>query len=953
MLKKVVDLTSQDFSKGLNTISNILNLTKDQSPNMMDVKVNFDGSIEKRQGSKIQNSTIITNSGATGFNQDSGGTLTSNLIAWWNLDETSGSRFDSIGGHTLSDNGSVGSRSGIRNQAASFTTDNQYLLHTNTSTLATGDINFSMSSWFNLTTTGVRTILSKSDAINPTGGITSDTVIMLHMDGADGSTTFTDSSPSPKSMTAFSNAQIDTAQFKFGGASGLFDGTDDFVFTGDSDSYYFTGDFTIDLQVRFNSVAANCGFVGQNEDASNWWGLMWNTSNNLHFEGEFGGTTTFSMDFAWTPSTNTWYHVALTRSGSSWRAFIDGTQIGITITDSDAFTNINGGLEIARSRESGGTNVIHMNGWIDELRVINGTAIWTGNFTPPSEAYSNLGSNYEYHLFVNSDNFVTFRVSSSGTTFNGQVIATSFGAVSTATWYNVVAWHDTADRIGVSVNLSATTAAYTSGVRSGSAPFVIGAVSNGAGLFMNGGVDATGFWKKVLTAQERSDLYNSGAASVYSVGFNRNPWASFDFGASGTRWLTVSAGTGIFASSNLGVNFTTIATSRTATYQSLERSKNILIATSDAYDTPLYWTGSGGSFMVMLNVSAPLARFSVNFQGFTILLNTSARKRGFFYEDENTHLTGDWSDSFDLPSSADDEITTSFVLRGTLYVSTRYFLYRLTYVGGNPDWSFRKIKDFGFVPRTAKIITIKDVGEVCMGMSWDLKLRLFDGSDDKIISDNIENNNMLCDFSMDAISFAGSGPVISFAVHDDNDQNYKLCVAIGADSNDTTHFINYGGRTQAFFPYSNMKFNTMVMAESANQTFLMAFDRSGYCHMMDSGNLDGGTIPINDVFDSPLLFEKSPSEVSKSQKIDFYLSPTSSGSLKFYDRIDFRSQFKHRKDIVLDDTTNKILIKESINIPQTQGVYQYRLTSSSNTANPWKLNRTDFFLEGLGIGQNE
>ena len=80
------------------------------------------------------------------------------------------------------------------------------------------------------------------------------TKALLHMDGSDGSTTFTDESGT--TWTANGNAQIDTAQSKFGGASGLFDGASDYLQTPyTADHNTGTGDFTIDQWIRFNSVA--------------------------------------------------------------------------------------------------------------------------------------------------------------------------------------------------------------------------------------------------------------------------------------------------------------------------------------------------------------------------------------------------------------------------------------------------------------------------------------------------------------------------------------------------------------------------------------------------------------------------------------------------------------------------------------------------------------------------
>ena len=428
-------------------------------------------------------------------------------------------------------------------------------------------------------------------------------------------------------------------------------------------------------------------------------------------------------------------------------------------------------------------------------------------------------------------------------------------------------------------------------------------------------------------------------------------WAMFDFGATNLRWLVVAHGTGISASTNLGVTFSSIATTRTQSYQYLTRSKNVLIATSDAYDQPLYWSGSGGTFAIALAVgSAPACKYAINYQGFLILLNSATRPRGFHYADEALQLTSAWPDFFEIPSSADDEVTCSFILSKRLYVSTRYRLYRVTFVGGNPDWSYLEIKDWGYVPRTVKKITLKD-GEVVVGLDWSRRLRIFDGSDDLIGSDNIENNNGLNEFAMEKISFAGSGLIVSHAEVDRNEQEYRLNVAIGSASSETTHAIVLNGRTLAKYPYSNQLFQATVMAESAGRNYLMACDRSGRIHVLNSGNRDI-TVAINDVYDSPYLYNQLPGTVSKSQKMDLFFTPTSSGTLIFQERRDFSSVFSEVKSRINLVSTNSLTqIKHSVDIPSTQNIYQYRISSSSNTANPWELTRVDYYLNNMGIGK--
>ena len=60
------------------------------------------------------------------------------------------------------------------------------------------------------------------------------------------------------------------------------------------------------------------------------------------------------------------------------------------------------------------------------------------------------------------------------------------------------------------------------------------------------------------------------------------------------------------------------------------------------------------------------------------------------------------------------------------------------------------------------------------------------------------------------------------------------------------------------------------MAESNNHQYLMAVDQSGFVHMLNTGNLDGGVNPINEIYYSPYIFNRVPGMVSKGGKIDLF-----------------------------------------------------------------------------------
>ena len=217
------------------------------------------------------------------------------------------------------------------------------------------------------------------------------TKLMLHMNGTDGSTTFTDEIA--KVMTAAGNAQIDTAQYKFGGASGLFDGTGDYVTTPDHADFNFgTGDFTIDFWVSINNATNQQSFVGQWVDNNNYWAVYKETNaggNKLSITFIVGGVVkgNYTLTSSWAVSTGTWYHLVFERYGTGAKIFIDG--VAQTLTEGTAFgSNDVGDLASVLYVGSFNTTTYPLNGWIDELRISKGIARHTADFTPPTTAYA-------------------------------------------------------------------------------------------------------------------------------------------------------------------------------------------------------------------------------------------------------------------------------------------------------------------------------------------------------------------------------------------------------------------------------------------------------------------------------------------------------------------------------------------------------------------------------------
>ena len=202
----------------------------------------------------------------------------------------------------------------------------------------------------------------------------SSVVALLHMDGGDASTTFTD--VKGHTFTPVGNAQIDTAQSKFGGASGLFDGAGDYISASASADWGFgAGDWTVEAWVRptdaagdeclFDnrlSAATGCAIYTSLNSLSNTWGF----ANNSAIVANGGNLTAGG-----------WAHLAVTRSGNTVRGFRGGT-VDWTYTDSRTYAS-SPAINICASGSGQ-----YFTGHVDDLRITKGVARYTANFTPPT-----------------------------------------------------------------------------------------------------------------------------------------------------------------------------------------------------------------------------------------------------------------------------------------------------------------------------------------------------------------------------------------------------------------------------------------------------------------------------------------------------------------------------------------------------------------------------------------
>jgi hypothetical protein len=214
---------------------------------------------------------------------------------------------------------------------------------------------------------------------------------LLHFDGANNSTTFTDSSSYAHAVTAADNAVISTTQSKFGGASGYFDGDGDGVTVPDGAEFAFgSGNFTIEAWVwPINASTAVGGIYGQRQGGSgDGYGIVLYVLNgSTHLVVSESGTD-WNINFSGEVPvvSGEWSHIALVRNGNNWTVYVNGV-VSQTINSSIAVHDANGSPSAGNAGFAGQ----YFYGYIDDLRVTKGVARYTAPFTPPDAPFPNSG----------------------------------------------------------------------------------------------------------------------------------------------------------------------------------------------------------------------------------------------------------------------------------------------------------------------------------------------------------------------------------------------------------------------------------------------------------------------------------------------------------------------------------------------------------------------------------
>ena len=217
----------------------------------------------------------------------------------------------------------------------------------------------------------------------PTDPYFSSVSLLLHGDGTNGSTTATDSSSSPKTMTAVGGASLSTARQKYGSASLAFASTGDRFSTPSHAGFLFgSGDFTVEAWVYLTALSTDVQVVGLHRyGTDNLWLLYVTASGRLAF---YNQAATGIVGTTETVALNTWTDVAVARSGGTSRIYVAGGADG-SVADTHNYSAYAHPLTVGCDSTASVNSQLLGN--VDDVRVTKGVARYTASFTPPAAAF--------------------------------------------------------------------------------------------------------------------------------------------------------------------------------------------------------------------------------------------------------------------------------------------------------------------------------------------------------------------------------------------------------------------------------------------------------------------------------------------------------------------------------------------------------------------------------------
>lgn len=205
--------------------------------------------------------------------------------------------------------------------------------------------------------------------------------LLLPMTGGNGSTTFTDYSQYATAITPYGGITQSNTTYKFPPSSGYFSSAAQYLTLSNTNFAFGTADWTIECWLYYNNTAAAYAAFFDNGGQRLYFSYGSSVSNLLLYGA--GGAQTNATGFAHGMSNGTWNFITAVKNGSTIVLYVNGSSIGGYTGITGSFTPT-GATAYVGVFSGGGYSP---QTYLQDLRITNGVARYTANFTPPTALF--------------------------------------------------------------------------------------------------------------------------------------------------------------------------------------------------------------------------------------------------------------------------------------------------------------------------------------------------------------------------------------------------------------------------------------------------------------------------------------------------------------------------------------------------------------------------------------
>ena len=209
------------------------------------------------------------------------------------------------------------------------------------------------------------------------------TALLVKATNTGSNQTFDDASTSNHTITVRGNTTASAfSPYRHSGYSLGLDGTNDYLQVPQTTDLDLTGDFTVETWVYFNDTAGANGFIGKWSGSGLFGWTLYYSGDFKFFTGNNGAAGTEGSFTFGAATANQWYHLAISRTGSTISLYVNGTRTN-TFTDSN---NCTANTELTIGSDGSSLSSWSFDGYMRDVRIVNGTGLYTGtSFAVPTE----------------------------------------------------------------------------------------------------------------------------------------------------------------------------------------------------------------------------------------------------------------------------------------------------------------------------------------------------------------------------------------------------------------------------------------------------------------------------------------------------------------------------------------------------------------------------------------